>query len=84
MLTVHYIYTSQGIGDSGQGFVNAVLFCVFTAKVREKFKIGLARLRHCPCCKRHPYNYDLQYSTSTNYSTTESHTNTKMKMAQSP
>jgi hypothetical protein len=84
LLATYILLCIAGIGDSGQGFVNAVLFCVFTAKVREKFKIGLARLRHCRCCKRHPYNYDLQYSTSNNYSTTESHTNRKMKMAQSP
>ena len=45
--------------------MNAVLFCVFTAKVREKLKMGLMRLRHCGCCgERRSYNYDLQYTTN--------------------
>ena len=37
----------QGIGDSGQGFANAILFCLLTPKVRRYF------LRHlCCCCLR--------------------------------
>ena len=35
----------QGIGDSGQGFANAILFCLLTPKVRRYF------LRHL-CCLR--------------------------------
>lgn len=40
----------QGIGDSGQGFANAVLFVLFTPKVRRYFM-------HCckssaRCCQR--------------------------------
>ena len=29
----------QGIGDSSQGFANFVLFCLFTDKIREKFRL---------------------------------------------
>jgi len=36
---------AAGIGDSGQGFVNALLFCVFTPKVRKKL------LCMCCCCR---------------------------------
>lgn len=76
---------SQGVGDSGQGFVNAILFCVFTAKVREKFKMALARLRHCHCCQRHPYNYDLQCSSNNSYYTTKtSQASRKVTMTQNP
>lgn len=60
-----------GVGDCGQGFVNAVLFCAFTAKVREKFKLGVARLCLLRCCWKSPYNYDLQHPTHTTYSSTE-------------
>ena len=56
--------------------MNAVLFCVFTAKVREKLKTGtkkvcLAGLTSLRCCKRRSY-IDLQYSTNSGY--TESQT----------
>lgn len=64
----------QGIGDSGQGFVNALLFCLFTIKVREKFKTEVMRLYHCCCCRRHQYtNLDC----STNTSSTDSRTKKK-------
>ena len=69
----------QGIGDSGQGFVNAVLFCLFTAKVREKLKVAVKRLYYCRCWKRHSYT-DLQYSTNSTF--TESQTNKKVLMAE--
>ena len=36
---------SQGIGDSGQGFTNAILFVLFTPKVRCYF----LRLLFCHC-----------------------------------
>lgn len=29
----------QGVGDSSQGFANFVLFCLFTDKIREKFRL---------------------------------------------
>lgn len=29
----------HGVGDSGQGFANFVLFCLFTEKIRRKFKL---------------------------------------------
>jgi len=35
----------QGFGDSGQGFVNAILFVVFTKNVRDSFI-------RCICCKK--------------------------------
>ena len=37
--------TPQGIGDSGQGFANAILFVLFTPKVRRYF----LRLLFCHC-----------------------------------
>ena len=60
--------------------MNAVLFCVFTAKVREKFRVGMARMQHCGCWKRRSYNYDLQYSTNSH--STESQGSKKVAMAQ--
>ena len=30
----------QNIGDSGQGFANAVLYCVFTKRVRDHFLLA--------------------------------------------
>ena len=37
----------QGIGDSGQGLVNAFLFCLLTPKVRQKL---LSCFVHVLCC----------------------------------
>jgi hypothetical protein len=31
------LISQQNFGDSAQGFANAVLYCVFTKKVREHF-----------------------------------------------
>lgn len=62
------IYAS-GIGDSGQGFVNALLFCVFTPKVRTRL---MATLRSpssflccccCCCCRREPSNHSEEEDT---------------------
>ena len=36
----------QGIGDSGQGFVNALLFCVFTPKVRKKLVLCVVNSKY--------------------------------------
>ena len=38
----------QGIGDSGQGFTNAILFIVFTRSARESFMHFI----RCKCCRR--------------------------------
>ncbi|KAJ7336572.1 Basement membrane-specific heparan sulfate proteoglycan core protein [Desmophyllum pertusum] len=40
----------QGIGDNSQGFANFVLFCLFTDKIRERFRLCCG---HCmPVCCR--------------------------------
>lgn len=39
----------QGIGDSSQGFANFVLFCLFTDKIREKFR---GSDQHPAVCRR--------------------------------
>lgn len=39
----------QGIGDSGQGFVNAILFIAFTKQARNSLK----RLLCCKCFRNH-------------------------------
>ena len=41
-------YHPQGVGDSGQGAANAVLFCLFTKIVRVKLKGVL----FCKPCRR--------------------------------
>ena len=38
-----YFNQFQGIGDSSQGFANFFLFCLFTDKIRKKFR---------QCCER--------------------------------
>ena len=35
----------QGIGDSSQGFANAIIFVIFTKNIRDSFI-------KCICCKR--------------------------------
>ena len=40
-------FLPQGIGDSGQGIVNAFLFCILTPKVRQKL---LNCFVHVLCC----------------------------------
>ena len=43
----------QGIGDNAQGFVNSILFCVFTKKVRQGLllKDTYVNLIKCNCYK---------------------------------
>ena len=41
----------QGIGDSGQGFTNGILFVLFTRKVRDKFIQLLTWLRTGEFCR---------------------------------
>jgi G protein-coupled receptor 157 len=65
----YFLLCIAGIGDTGQGFVNAILFCLFTTKVREKLKVGVARLCHCHCLKSHSYT-SLQYSTNSAFTST--------------
>ena len=43
------IFFAQGIGDSGQGAANAMLFVFFTKKVRQKL---------LPCCYKSSYLLD--------------------------
>lgn len=40
----------QGIGDSGQGFTNAILFILFTKSVRNSF-LRLVCCKKCPVAK---------------------------------
>lgn len=40
------IDSMQGIGDSGQGIANAILFVLFTKRVRERF---MCCWRYCRC-----------------------------------
>ena len=42
----------QGIGDSGQGFANAVLFILFTRSVRTSFMSCIV------CCRKQKDNSD--------------------------
>ena len=35
---IYVFMCMQGIGDSGQGFFNAILFVIFSKNVRESFK----------------------------------------------
>lgn len=46
---------AAGIGDSGQGFVNALLFCFFTPRVREKL---------CCCCRGNPSRQEVGFRQS--------------------
>ena len=56
----------QGIGDSGQGFANGILFCLLTPKVRRYF------LRHlCCCCLRKKKTVEEEED-ALNYSTARS------------
>ncbi len=64
---IFFLYL-QGVGDSAQGFVNALLFCVFTPKVREKFKLsGICKA--CQSPKQRASVADLQLSNSSSLPT---------------
>lgn len=56
VLLLYIRISLQGIGDSGQGFVNSLLFCVFTPKVRKQFLLLLINFRcfkgQCPVVLR--------------------------------
>lgn len=60
-LVKHKLFCLQGIGDSGQGFANAVLFVLFTPKVRRYF-ISCFR-SPVRCCQRNEplYAKKIQY-----------------------
>ena len=46
-ISIHF----QGIGDSGQGLLNAILFVLFTKKVRDNFLFLLRWLFCCGLCQ---------------------------------
>ena len=56
------------MGDSGQGFINAILFVVFTSNVRKRLLLQLS----CVCCKwwklkkhgRHDDKHSVQHAKS--------------------
>ena len=37
MMFVHFYVYLQGIGDSSQGFANAIIFVIFTKNIRDSF-----------------------------------------------
>jgi len=39
----------HGVGDSSQGFANFILFCLFTDKIRKKFRLCCIQLLSCFC-----------------------------------
>lgn len=47
-------HSLQGIGDSGQGAANAILFVLFTKKVRDQFLC---------CCRRNKKDGNIQERT---------------------
>ena len=55
---MNYDCIIQGIGDSGQGFVNALLFCVFTPRVRNQCLLLIFKSRclqrRCPLAIARP------------------------------
>ena len=57
----------QGIGDSSQGFANFVLFCLFTDKIREKFRVCDQR----PAVCRRSLETSNSLLKSTNYGATD-------------
>ena len=59
----------QGIGDSGQGFANAILFVIFSKNVRQSFL-------QCVTCKRES---DVQSSSESKKLTTSLETGEKSK-----
>lgn len=64
-LTDLFFFPFQGVGDNSQGFTNFVLFCLFTDKIKEKFKLGCDSIK--PYCFRIPNKNQLFDSQSTNF-----------------
>ena len=63
----------QGIGDSSQGFANAIIFVIFTKNIRESF------IRYFCCRKRQSAAQDVEaevYSNSSRLNTVSSGHNT--------
>lgn len=61
---LEWLVLCQGVGDSGQGLANFVLFCLFTDKIRKTFKIGCDSIKpYCYSVKKHQL-FDTQ---STNF-----------------
>ena len=64
----------QGIGDSGQGFANAILFVLFTPKVRRYF----LRLLLCHCLwKKSRNQINIQNTAKIYYGTVPSNSDYK-------
>ena len=59
--TLSNTHPPQGIGDSGQGIANAIIFGLFSPKVRRFF---FYYLTCCHCCvKRTPFSINMSGST---------------------
>ena len=71
----------QGIGDSGQGFANAILFVLFTPKVRRYF-LRLVLCRHLWHRSEHPVN--IQGKAKIYYGSVPSNSEYKSEVSDSP
>ncbi|XP_067037983.1 G-protein coupled receptor 157-like isoform X1 [Acropora muricata] len=60
-----WLVVLHGVGDNSQGFANFVLFCLFTDKIKEKFKLGCNSVK--PYCFRIPNKNQVLDSQSTNF-----------------
>ena len=71
IIICHYILSLQGIGDSAQGFVNGVLFCLLTSVVRKKMISCCGR--HCKiiCCRSKKFQLPVDIESETEQPSSE-------------
>ena len=64
-LADYLFFILQGVGDSSQGFANFVLFCLFTEKIRKKFRLSC--IRFTPYCCRFQEKEECLFESTTNF-----------------
>ncbi len=52
-----YYYMFQAVGDSGQGFFNAIIFCLLNKRIRESYKISFMK-----CIRKQKRTHDKTLS----------------------
>jgi len=55
---VYWLAIVQGIADSAQGWMNCILFCITTRKIREKF---MEFVECCFCCRKKQINISIHF-----------------------
>jgi len=57
-----HVFCPQAVGDSAQGFLNFLLFCVLQERVRQYMWNAIMQCLRCKCTKKNYYSDDFNDS----------------------